>query len=183
MRNRPAKTENSHNNGLTPSIMRPLKIRLSELILHGSALCIVSILASSGCAVFFSEDYSLAASVQLTSAAGYDLKAVLRTTTRYIEFDGLQNDNKRSQHLQISVVNRGRSAFLAKQADGTIAPVAPGANANLYNGETSTLTNALRIAVSALERRTPCDFHVEFSPPLHFNGSIKLYLFNSSAPM
>ena len=141
----------------------------------GAVLCIVSILACSGCAVFFSEDHSLAASAPLTASPAYDFKAVLTTTTRYIEFDGLQDADKRSQHLQISVVNRGPSAFVAKQADGTTGPVVPGASVNLYNGDTSTLTNPLRIAVSALQRRTPCDFHIEFSSPQQFNGTIRLY--------
>ncbi len=103
-------------------------------------------------------------------------------STRYIEFDGFQGQAS-NQRLRISVINRGRSAFEMKHADGKFAPVAPDTRVDLYNAEFKTSTNSLRLPVSGIEHRTPCEFRLEVSSPSHFRDAVKVYLFSSSAPM
>jgi len=103
-------------------------------------------------------------------------------TTRYIEFDGFQGQAE-SQRLQISVINRGQSAFEMKHANGKFALVTPGARVELYSGEITSSTNSLRLPVSGVQNRTPCEFRVEVSNPTQFRDAIRVYVFSSSAPM
>lgn len=103
-------------------------------------------------------------------------------STRYIEFEGFQRQAE-SQRVQISVINRGQSAFEMKQANGKFALVTPGVRVELYSGEITSSTNPLRLPVSGVQNRTPCEFQVEVSNPMQFRDAVRVYVFSSSAPM
>lgn len=147
-----------------------------------AALCCASALLLCGCSVFFGDKRSLVATVPVQSSSPANFKTTLTMSTRYIEFDGFQGQAG-SQRLQISVINRGQSAFEMKHANGKFTPVTPGARVELYNGEITSSTNSLRLPVSGVQNRTPCEFQVEVSNPTQFRDSIRVYVFNSSAPM
>jgi hypothetical protein len=98
-----------------------------------AALCCASALLLCGCSVFFGDKRSLVATVPARSSSPANFKTTLTMSTRYIEFAGFQGQ-ARSQCLQISVINRGQSAFEMKHANGKFAPVTPGTRVELYNG-------------------------------------------------
>jgi len=119
--------------------------------------CLAPSLLLCGCTVF------LMTSILFNHCSGggsfaFYFKADLTTSTRYVEFVGLHGQPGSSQTLRITIVNRGRSAFLAKQADGKYASMAPNASADLFDEEIETSTNSLRFPVTGIEHRTPCDF-------------------------
>jgi hypothetical protein len=145
--------------------------------------CLAPSLLLCGCTVFFNDKHSLLTTVPAGAASPFIFKADLTTSTRYVEFVGLHGQPGSSQTLRITIVNRGRSAFLAKQADGKYASMAPNASADLFDEEIETSTNSLRFPVTGIEHRTPCDFRLDISSPTQFHDAIKVYLFNSSAPM
>jgi hypothetical protein len=103
-------------------------------------------------------------------------------STRFIEFDGFRGQAG-NQWLRISVVNRGHSAFEMKIADERFTLVTPGIPVELYNAEFPNSTNLLRVPVSGVQSRTPCDFEMEVSNPSRFKEGIRVFVFNSSAPM
>ena len=147
-----------------------------------AALCCASALLLCGCSVFLGDKRSLVATVPTQSSSPANFETTLTMSTRYVEFDGFQGQAG-SQRLQISVVNRGQAAFEMKHANGKFAPVAPGIRVELYNGEITSLTNSLRLPVSGVQNRTPCEFEVEVSNPTQFRDAIRVYVFNSPAPM
>jgi hypothetical protein len=120
--------------------------------------------------------------VQAQSASPARFNATLSMSTRYIEFDGFRGEAG-NQRLRISVVNRGHSAFEMKSADGRFALVTPGIPVELYSAEFPSSTNSLRLPVSGVQSRTPCEFEIEVSNPTQFRDSIRVYVFSASAPM
>ena len=160
-----------------------MRHRIVTLFYHRATLCCLACLLLCGCTLFFNDKHSLLTTVPAGAASPFTFKADLTTSTRYVEFVGLQGQPGNSQRLHITIVNRSRSAFLAKQAGGKYAPVAPNASADLFDDEIGTSTNSLRFPVTGIEHRTPCDFRLEISGPAQFHDAIKVYLFNSSAPM
>lgn len=147
-----------------------------------AALCCASALLLCGCSIFFVDKRSLVTTLPAQSSSPANFKTTLTMTTRYIEFDGFQGQAE-SQRLQISVINRGQSAFEMKHANGKFALVTPGARVELYSGEITSSTNSLRLPVSGVQNRTPCEFRVEVSNPTQFRDAIRVYVFSSSAPM
>jgi hypothetical protein len=145
-------------------------------------LCCLSALLLCGCAIFFGDKRSLVATVPAQSSSPASFKAVLTMSTRYIEFDGFQR-RERNQRWRITVINRGRSGFEMKHANGKVAPITPGAHVDLYIGEMTNSTNSLRLDVTGVQRRTPCEFEVEAANPTQFRDAIRVYVFSSSAPM
>lgn len=148
----------------------------------GAALCFVSALLLCGCAIFFGDKLSLVAAAPAQSTSPANFKTVLTMSTRYIEFTGFQGQTG-NQRLRISVTNRGRSAFEIKNADGKFSSVTPDTRVELYAGEITNSTNSLRLPVSGVQNRTPCEFQVEVENPAQFRETIRVYVFNSSAPM
>lgn len=144
-------------------------------------LCLLSVLGCFGCALVNTEKHSLIATVPLKDSC--DFRAVLTTSARCIECVAEQKQVDSDLLLRIIVINNGNSPFLAQQADGKIAPVAPGVPTDLYNGQMPLLTNSFRIPVSAIQHSTPCAFRLELSPPQQLNRNVRVYLFISSAPM
>ena len=147
-----------------------------------AALCCVSASLLCGCSIFFGDKRSLVTTVPAQSSSPANFKVTLTMSTRYIEFDRIQSQVG-NQRLRISVINRGRSGFEMEHADGSFAPIKAGARVDLYIGETANLTNALRLDVTGVQRRTPCEFQIEVSNPTQFRDAIRVYLFSSSAPM
>jgi hypothetical protein len=103
-------------------------------------------------------------------------------STRYIEFDGFQGAED-DQSLRISVINRGQSAFEMKRGDGMFRPVVPDVRGEVYDGKLTGSSNSLRLQVSGVQSRTPCEFQIEISNPAKFRNTINVYLLNSSAPL
>ncbi|MBL9170374.1 MAG: hypothetical protein JNN07_21745 [Verrucomicrobiales bacterium] len=135
-----------------------------------------------GCAVLFGEKHSLVTTVQAQSSSPARFKATLSMSTRYVEFNGFQV-HPGKQRLRITVINRGRSAFVIKHGDQNYAPVTPGIPIEIYSAELPNSTNSLRFPLSGVQNRTPCEFQVEVSNPTQFRDAIKVYVFDSSAPM
>jgi hypothetical protein len=144
-----------------------------------TGLCVVSMLAFSGCGGLLPDRHSLVGAVELKSASSCDFKAVLTTITRDLEFEGLGGSAQNGQRVKISVVNHGDSAVETGQYSGPFVLVDPNTNAIIYDGEIPTLTNTLRLPVMFIEGRTHCDFHLEFSSPPQFTGTIRMLLFKS----
>ena len=147
-----------------------------------AALCCVSAVLLCGCAVFFGDKHSLVTTVPAQSSSPANFKTTLTMSTRYIEFDGFQGQAA-NQRLRITVINRGRFGFVMRQKDGKYAPVPPGTPIEAYSGELPNSTNSIRLSVSGVQNRTPCEFQVEVSNPPQFRDAIRVYVFNSSAPM
>src|SRR5579859_3861300 len=115
--------------------------------------CLVP-LVLCGCALFFTEKHSLLTTVPANTSSPFTFTANLATSTRYITFVGLGGQPGNRQKLRITIINRGRSAFIAKVADGEDAPVKPNALVALFDDEIGTLTNSLSIPVWGIESRT-----------------------------
>ena len=147
-----------------------------------AALCCGSALLLSGCSIFFGDKRSLVTTVPAQSSSPANFKTTLTMSTRYIEFDWFQGQSQ-NQHLQIIVINRGASAFEMKHANGKFVRVTPEARVELYSGEITNSTNPLRLPVSGVQNRTPCEFQVEVANPTQFWDAIRIYVFTSSAPM
>jgi hypothetical protein len=135
-----------------------------------------------GCAALFGEKRSLVTTVHPQSSSPARFDATLSMSTRCIELDGFQRQAG-NEWLRISVVNRGHSAFEMKNADGRFVPVTPGVPVELYRAEFPDSSKLLRMPVSGVQGRTPCEFEVEVSNPKRFSEGIRVYVFNSSAPM
>lgn len=147
-----------------------------------AAFAILLALLLCGCAVLFGERHSLVTTVRAQSSSPARFKATLSMSTRYIEFDGFQA-HPQNQRLRITVINRGRYAFVMRQAGHNYEPITPDVPIEVYSAELPNSTNALRFPVSGVQNRTPCEFQVEVSNPTQFRNAIRVYVFNSSAPM
>lgn len=162
--------------------MRTSALRFVFVLRSLAALSSLLALLLSGCAVLFGEKRSLVTTVQAGSSSPARFTETLSLSTRYIEFDSIR-DQAGNQRLRITVVNRGRSAFEIKRADGNFTLVTPGIPAELYSAEFPSSTNSLHLPVSGVHNRTPCEFEMEVSNPTWFQEGIRVYLFNSAAPM
>jgi hypothetical protein len=147
-----------------------------------AALCCALALLLCGCSVVFGDKRSLAATVPAQSSSPANFKTTLTMSTHAIDFEGVQG-HAGDQWLRISVINRGRHGFEVVMPDGRFALVAPDTFLELYNGNTTNATNSLRFPISGVQGRTPCEFQVEVSNPTQFRDAIRVYVFNSSAPM
>jgi hypothetical protein len=136
-----------------------------------------------GCTLFFRDKHSLLTTIPAGASSPFTFKADLTMSTRDLEFVGFQGQSGNGQRLRITIVNRGRSAFVAKKANGEYVPVASNVSVDLFNDKYETTTNSLRFPVSAVRHRTPCDLRLEISGPPRFRDAIKVFLFSSSAPM
>lgn len=162
--------------------MRTPVVRFAYSFRPWAALCCASALLLCGCSIFFGDKRSLVTTVPAQSSSPANFKTTLTMSTRYIESEGFQRQAE-SQRVQISVINRGQSAFEMKQANGKFALVTPGVRVELYSGEITSSTNPLRLPVSGVQNRTPCEFQVEVSNPMQFRDAVRVYVFSSSAPM
>jgi hypothetical protein len=153
------------------------------LFRHRATVCCLAALLLCGCALFFRKKHSLLSTVPAGALSPFTLKAHLTRSTRYIEFVGFEGQSGSDQRLRITIVNRGRSTFLAQQSDGKSVPVVPNASVELFNYKIEKTTNSLRFWLTDVRHRTPCDLRLEISDPSRFHDAIKVYLFISSAPM
>jgi hypothetical protein len=130
-----------------------------------------------GCAICFREKDSLVNLPAQLSPATFDM--VLMTTTRWVEFDGLQNENGQ-QRLRISMVNRGRSTVEVRTTEGNFL-AKPNNRVVIYDSVPGR-TNSVRIRVG-VQHRTRCEFQLEASNPSEFGNAIRIYTHSSSAPL
>jgi len=162
--------------------MRTLRFSMAVVFRYCVAWSCLSTLLLCGCAVLFGDERSLVATLPAQTSSPAKIKAVLKMSTQYIEFDGFQGQTG-DQRLHINVINRGRSAFEMKHADGKYGAIPPESCVEIFNDKIAGSTNSLRLRVSGIERRTPCEFRLDVSSPSQFVGAIRVYVFNSSAPL
>jgi hypothetical protein len=144
-------------------------------------LCCAAVLLLCGCAALFSEQRVLVDSIPAGPSGVANIKLTLKSSTRYIELHAPPKAAS-DQRFVITIINHGRSGFEAQRSSGRIAPLDPNQRAELYAGPWPS-ANPIRLKLSGIRHRTPCELEVQASNPAQFPQPVRIYLFNSSAPM